>query len=94
MRLVCDVEVNNRLLPAFNIKGKNKSSKAQISVGQKPGADKDDSAYLMICTKQDRNGAKYKVVRIAAHFVVLLKLPFYLYHDVCDKIHVYIYIYL
>ena len=61
MRITCDAEVVNRLLPAFNMRGKNKPVRCQLSVGKKPGAAADDSTYLMMCTKNDRNGAKYMV---------------------------------
>ncbi len=73
MRITCDVEVVNRLLPAFNLRGKNKATRSQLSVGRKPGADNEGDIYLMICTKQDRNGAKYRVIHI---------LDYKIYHKV------------
>ena len=62
MRITCDVKVANRLLPSFNMAQHGKVMKSQVSVGRKPGATSDSQdVFLMICTKQDRNGAKYKV---------------------------------
>ena len=65
MRICCDVDVVNRLLPSFNMKKKGKSSRAQLSVGRKPGADGNTGeVFLMMCTKLDRNGAKYQVITV------------------------------
>ena len=62
MRISCDVDIVNRLLPSFNMKKKGKSSRAQLSVGRKPGSGGNTSeVFLMMCTKLDRNGAKYQV---------------------------------
>ena len=66
MRITCDVETSNRLCASLNMKGKGKPGRSQLSVGRKPGSDsKDGEVYIMICTKQDRNGTKY-IVSIAA----------------------------
>ena len=63
MRISCDVDIVNRLLPSFNMKKKGKSSRAQLSVGRKPGSGANSGdVFLMMCTKQDRNGAKYQVI--------------------------------
>ena len=65
MRICCDVDVVNRLLPSFNMKKKGKSSRAQLSVGRKPGAGGNTGeVFLMMCTKLDRNGAKYQVITL------------------------------
>ena len=64
MRLTADVDIVNRLLPTFNIKSKSKVTRSQVSVGCKPsviGQTKKTEVFLMICSKQDRNGSKYKV---------------------------------
>ena len=64
MRITCDVDIGNRLLPSFNMKGKSRAMRAQVSVGRKPGCNassKDNDVYLMIITKQDKNGTKYRV---------------------------------
>ena len=62
MRITADVEVNNRLLPSFNMKGKGRSLKAQLSVGRKPGSDsKDPETHMLICTKQNPAGTFYRV---------------------------------
>ena len=64
MRITGFVEVSNRLLPTFNMRSKNKGTQCQISVGRKPGDGilADTDVWLMISNKQDRNGAKYKVI--------------------------------
>ena len=64
MRLSADVDIVNRLLPAFNIKSKTRVVRSQVSIGKKPvaiGDDKKTEVFLMLCSKQDRNGAKFKV---------------------------------
>ena len=72
MRITCDVDVCNRLLPAFNISSKGKPSRTQLSVGKKPGdMAKEDDVYLMLCSKQDRNGAKYKVMTLSLKVICL-----------------------
>ena len=68
MRLTADVEVSNRILPSFNLSNKGKSTHSQLSVGRKPGDNsKDGDVYLMVCTKLDRNGAKYRVSVLSLH---------------------------
>ena len=64
MRITGFVEVSNLLLPAFNMRSKNKGSQCQLSIGRKPGDGvlADNEVWLMISNKQDRNGAKYKVL--------------------------------
>ena len=64
MRITGFVEVSNRLLPAFNMRSKNKGAQCQLSIGRKPGDGvlADNEVWLMISSKQDRNGAKYKVL--------------------------------
>ncbi len=61
MRIQCDFDIVNRLLPSFNLKSSSKSARAQVSVGRKPGSNTKDDVFLMICTKQDLNGMKYRV---------------------------------
>ena len=63
MRLSCDVDVVNRVLSSYNLKKASKSSRAQLSIGKKPGNGpmKDDALYLMLCTTKDKNGVKYLV---------------------------------
>ena len=60
MRITCDIDVTNRLLPSFNMKQKGKAAKSQVSVGKKPGS-KEGEIFLLVCTKQDRSGAHYRV---------------------------------
>ena len=63
MRIHCDVEVLNRLLPSFNMRQKGKQSKCVVSVGRKPG-DKIGEIYFLVCTKQDMAGTHYKVCKL------------------------------
>ncbi|KAI7804218.1 leucine-rich repeat protein 1 isoform X2 [Triplophysa rosa] len=56
MKLQCDVEVINRMLPTFGMKNKGKSSRAVLSIGKHV-----DSLCLLICTSKDRSGSKYKL---------------------------------
>ena len=63
MRITCDTELYNRLLPTFNMKQKGKVSKSQLSVGRKPGS-KQGSVYLLLCTKHDRSGQHFQVTQI------------------------------
>ena len=63
MRLVCDIEVVNRLLPSMNVKKAGKASRAQLSIGKKPGSGplNDGTLFLMMCTAKDKNGTKFPV---------------------------------
>ncbi|CAH1791746.1 unnamed protein product [Owenia fusiformis] len=62
MRLSCDVEIGNRILPTFNMSKKGKFIHAQLSIGRKPGADaKEGKVFLLICTTKDLSGTKYKL---------------------------------
>ncbi|KAL5009047.1 hypothetical protein ScPMuIL_014628 [Solemya velum] len=62
MRLCCDVDLVNRLLPEMNMKKKRNTARAQLSIGKKPGSHlKDGTLFLMLCTAKDRNGAKYLI---------------------------------
>jgi hypothetical protein len=52
---------------------KGKAMKSQVSIGRKPGrTSESDDVFLMICTKQDRNGAKYKVSNAPISFKYIL----------------------
>lgn len=62
MKLQCDVEVVNRMLPTFGVKSKGRGSRAVLSIGKH--VDKSTqrtNVYLLICTVKDRAGTKYKV---------------------------------
>lgn len=62
MKLQCDVEVVNRMLPTFGMKSRGKGARAVLSIGKH--LDKTSqrcNIYMMICTAKDRAGAKYKV---------------------------------
>ncbi|XP_067681160.1 leucine-rich repeat protein 1-like [Haliotis asinina] len=62
MRLSCEVDVVNRLLPSHNVRKARRGSHAQISLGRKPSATPGSSQLLlMVCTAKDRNGVKYVV---------------------------------
>ncbi|XP_033736258.1 leucine-rich repeat protein 1-like [Pecten maximus] len=70
MRLTCNVEVLNRMLPTVNMKNKSKSAHTQLSIGKKPGSE---NLFLMMCTAKDRNGAKFvikdNIEQVFARFV-------------------------
>ncbi|KAK3538017.1 hypothetical protein QTP70_027367 [Hemibagrus guttatus] len=61
MKLQCDVEVVNRMLPTFGVKSKGRGSRAVLSIGKH--VDKNTqrtNVYLLICTAKDKAGSKYK----------------------------------
>ncbi|KAH9496169.1 Leucine-rich repeat protein 1 [Bulinus truncatus] len=58
MRLKCEVQVTNRLLPVLNIRKPGRSAFTYVSVGRKPG-HKDGRIYLLLCTSQNRSGTHY-----------------------------------
>lgn len=61
MKLHCDVEVVNRMLPTFGVKSKGRGYRAVLSIGKH--VDKTTqraNVYLLICTAKDRAGSKYK----------------------------------
>ncbi|KAE8586528.1 hypothetical protein XENTR_v10021692 [Xenopus tropicalis] len=59
MKLQCEVEVINRMLPSFGMRNRGKGTRAVLSVGRQEG--KRGSAYLMICTLKDKAGSRYKL---------------------------------
>ncbi|XP_071080990.1 leucine-rich repeat protein 1-like [Haliotis cracherodii] len=76
MRLSCEVDVVNRLLPSHNVRKAKRGCHAQVSLGRKPAASASRSGsqlFLMVCTAKDRNGAKYviknNVSQVFAKFV-------------------------
>ena len=68
MRLNCDVAVQNWSCPSQGLGAQRKSVKASLSVGRKPcsslnrnQSDEQSTAFLLLCTAKNMNGAKYKV---------------------------------
>lgn len=62
MKLQCDVEVVNRMLPTFGMKSRGKGTRAVLSIGKHlDKTTQHSNIYLMICTAKDRAGSKYKV---------------------------------
>lgn len=62
MKLQCDVEVINRMLPTFGMKSRGKGARAVLSIGRHVDkTTQKSSIYLLICTAKDRAGSKYKV---------------------------------
>uniref|UniRef100_A0A1A8LRU4 Leucine rich repeat protein 1 n=1 Tax=Nothobranchius pienaari TaxID=704102 RepID=A0A1A8LRU4_9TELE len=62
MKLQCDVEVVNRLLPSYGMKSRGKGARAVVSIGKHLDKSSHRSIiYMMICTAKDRTGAKYKL---------------------------------
>ena len=64
MKLQCDVEVVNRMLPSFGMKNRGKGARAVLSIGKHlDKTTQRTSVYMIICTAKDRTGSKYKVER-------------------------------
>lgn len=62
MKLQCDVELVNRMLPTFGMKSRGKGTRAVLSIGKHlDKTTQRNNIYLMICTAKDRAGSKYKV---------------------------------
>ncbi|XP_061751805.1 leucine-rich repeat protein 1 isoform X1 [Nerophis ophidion] len=62
MKLQCDVEVVNRMLPTFGMKCRGKGVRAVLSIGKHlDKMSQQSNVYLMICTAKDRAGSKYKL---------------------------------
>ncbi|KAG8449178.1 hypothetical protein GDO86_016016 [Hymenochirus boettgeri] len=59
MKLQCEVEVINRMLPTFGMRNRGKGTRAVLSVGRQEG--KRGAIYLMICTLKDKAGSRYKL---------------------------------
>ncbi|XP_030854294.1 leucine-rich repeat protein 1-like [Strongylocentrotus purpuratus] len=74
MRLPCDVEIQNRMLPSHGMIKRGRSIRASIVIGRRPLAGNSEGGiFLAICTAKDRDGAKYclkgNVVKIFGRFV-------------------------
>lgn len=75
MKLQCDVEVVNRMLPTYGMKSRGKGTRAVLSIGKHlDKASQRGNVYLLICTAKDRAGSKYKV----GYFWVSVHLPAYI----------------
>ena len=67
MKLIADVEIVNRLLPAVNLKSRGRPKRAQLSVGRKCSAASSTSSSdnykveLLVSSQNDRIGTQYKV---------------------------------
>ena len=62
MKLQCDVEVVNRMLPTLGMKSRGRGARAVLSIGKHlDKASQRSSVFMMICTAKDRAGSKYKV---------------------------------
>uniref|UniRef100_A0A673C7H6 PIF1/LRR1 pleckstrin homology domain-containing protein n=1 Tax=Sphaeramia orbicularis TaxID=375764 RepID=A0A673C7H6_9TELE len=72
MKLQCDVEVVNRLLPTFGMKSRGKGTRAVLSIGKHlDKTSQRSNVYMMICTAKDRAGSKYKVCVRELLFTIL-----------------------
>lgn len=62
MRLSCEVDVVNRLGASLGNRAR-KSTWCQLAIGKKPSSSStpDNTLYLMLSSKQDRNGTKYQL---------------------------------
>lgn len=72
MRLKCEVQVTNRLLPTLNIRKPARTTYTQVSIGKNPGSN-SGQLFLMLCTAQNRSGTKYLVSKhqISKQYLVL-----------------------
>ncbi|KAM3919195.1 leucine-rich repeat protein 1 [Leptodactylus fuscus] len=63
MKLQCEVEVINRMLPTFGMRNRGRGSRAVLSVGKQEGKGSGQRGpiYLMICTIKDKAGSRYKL---------------------------------
>ncbi|XP_073466502.1 leucine-rich repeat protein 1 [Aquarana catesbeiana] len=63
MRLQCEVEVINRMLPTFGMRNRGKGTRAVLSLGrqEEKGSGQRGLIYLMICTLKDKAGSRYKL---------------------------------
>uniref|UniRef100_UPI00398EE381 leucine-rich repeat protein 1 isoform X1 n=2 Tax=Pristiophorus japonicus TaxID=55135 RepID=UPI00398EE381 len=64
MKLQCEVEVINRMLPTFGMRNRGKGNRAVLSIGKHHDRNiKNNSAtiHLLICTLKDKAGCKYKL---------------------------------
>ena len=59
MRLKCSVDVHNRACSVAGVATTCKPAHAQVSIGKKPGSNKD--LFIMIATTKDLNGRKFNV---------------------------------
>ena len=63
MRLSCDVELVNRLLPSHGVKGKGRPVRCSLVIGRRGGdrSGQEGAVFLMVCSAKDKVGTKYKV---------------------------------
>lgn len=62
MRIKCEMDVVNRVLPSMNVKKGGKACHTQLSIGRKPQSDnKEGVLFIMACTAKDRNGTKFQI---------------------------------
>ena len=62
MRLPCDVEIQNRMLPTQGLVKRGRTTRASLVIGRRPMAsNQEGSIFLSVCTAKDRDGTKYSV---------------------------------
>ncbi|XP_033634116.1 leucine-rich repeat protein 1-like [Asterias rubens] len=64
MRLSCDVELKNRLLPSHGMKGKGRPLRCSLAIGRRGGNSsngQEGAVFLMVCSAKDKTGTKYKL---------------------------------
>lgn len=77
MKLQCDVEVVNRMLPTFGMKSRGKGTRAVLSIGKHlDKTSQRSNVYLLICTAKDRAGSKYKVGSLLLSLCVGMTLQY------------------
>ncbi|KAM4664438.1 leucine-rich repeat protein 1 [Discoglossus pictus] len=58
MKLQCDVELINRMLPTMGVKNRGKGVKSMLTIGRQ---EKRGAIYIMVCTQKDKAGSRYKL---------------------------------
>ncbi|XP_022103702.1 leucine-rich repeat protein 1-like isoform X2 [Acanthaster planci] len=63
MRLSCDVDVKNRLLPSHGMKAKGRPMRCSLAIGRRGGSSSkpEGAVFLMLCSAKDKTGTKYKL---------------------------------
>ncbi|KAG8230584.1 hypothetical protein J437_LFUL004497 [Ladona fulva] len=59
MKIICDIEVSNRLLPSQSMVGSRRAVKSTLGLGRLEGKSPD--VFILHQTTQNKNGNKYKV---------------------------------
>ncbi|XP_038075684.1 leucine-rich repeat protein 1-like [Patiria miniata] len=63
MRLSCDVDLKNRLLPSHGMAGKSRPMRCSLAIGRRGSSDSnpEGAVFLMVCSAKNKTGTKYKL---------------------------------